>query len=629
MTTDIVLRRFDIERDLQLFHKVHSDSSSMYFYGMQEFERIEESRVLMTNYIDSESNQQSIHRVIADSITNEYIGEIGIFNLNSMHHRADAYCILLPEHRKKGVSDKASSLFYKEIFESMEINRIQAMVDSRNVNAIKSLHRLGFMYEGKLSQYEFYNDEYIDIEVFAFTRRRFYYIVPWISWHEYIIAGTSKTLIYEQRNHIYYLLSNEASLTWSKLSLNGFIVNIDISPLSALIEDGIIIYEGYKGPYADSEGQVEKFEKNPDAFYEEIKSEGYIFDAHWDITNRCNEKCIHCYNSNAHDGLRNTNINELSFDEAKNLVDNLVYLGVFRLVLSGGEVLLKDFFIPLCRYIREKNIQLIIYTNGMAFTEKLLNELVSLYPSIVCISVYGDSGKVHDKVTRVKGAYKKVLYALSYFKDHQIETCHKNTVLTINYHCWQETLLKGRQLSTMSMINCTIYPSMDNSKLSIYSLDESQLIEMAMSPSSPIYYKNDKRGACNIYKDPSDTPCYDTTNTIYINPSGEIGLCIAFPYVIASLRDNNIKDIKRNKNNSVFVENFEALKGVERLDNWRSLKISDLKNCGQFNYCEFCIDVCPGDAFLLTGDLLSAPENHCAIAKARYQAYLLNNDLLD
>ena len=68
-----------------------------------------------------------------------------------------------------------------------------------------------------------------------------------------------------------------------------------------------------------------------------------------------------------------------------------------------------------------------------------------------------------------------------------------------------------------------------------------------------------------------------------------------------------------------------SLKGCDRLDNWRSLKISDLKECGKHDYCEFCIDVCPGDAFLLTGDLLSAPENHCTIAKARHKAYLSIN----
>ncbi len=629
MITDIFLREFDVERDLYFFHKVHSDSSSMQFYGMHEFNELEQSRALMNSYIDSESNGQSIHRVIADSTSNEYIGEIGIFNINSHHHRADAYCILRPENRRKGISFKASAIFYKKIFESLNINRIQAMVDSRNVDAIKSLKGLGFTHEGKLEQYEFCDGEYIDIESFALIKERFYYIVPWISYHEYIVDGTSKTLIYEQRSHIFYLLSDEASAIWKALVTSGFATDIDLSPISVLIEDGVIIYGGAKKlSQSTSSSHVNKFHKSPETFYEEIKSEGYIYDAHWDITNKCNEKCLHCYNSNAHNGQRNFVTSELSFQEAKLLVDELEYLGVFRLALSGGEVLTKDYLIPLCRYIREKNIQLIIYTNGFAFTQELLHEIASLYPSTICFSVYGNDELSHETVTRVKGSYNKVLFALEYFKSRQIETCHKNTALTVNYHCWLDTLKKGREISDCSLINCTIYPSMDDRQLSVYSLDEHQLTQMALSQDSPIYYRNKRVGACNIFKEQGESPCYNITNNIYINPAGEVGLCIAYPYVIASLRDGNMKALKRYKRNPTFIEDFRGLSHTDILDNWRSMKISDLKECGNYDYCKHCIDVCPGDAYLLTGDLLKAPANHCVIAKARHRAHMLEDDQL-
>ena len=107
-------------------------------------------------------------------------------------------------------------------------------------------------------------------------------------------------------------------------------------------------------------------------FLNDIKREGYVFDAHWDITNKCNERCIHCYNINAHNNLRNVNVNELSFEEAKKLIDDLYFIGVFRIVLSGGEVLTKRFFFSLCMYIRQHNMQLIVYTNALAFNESSL-----------------------------------------------------------------------------------------------------------------------------------------------------------------------------------------------------------------------------------------------------------------
>ena len=170
---EIYLRKFDIDKDLPFFHKVHSDAKSMQFYGMNEFKTLEESRNLMNSYIESEFGNKSMHRVICDTDSGEYLGEIGLFNINTSHHRANAYCILMPETRKQGVSISASSLFYREVFAKLHLNRVQALVDSRNINASKSLVGIGFNYEGKLIEYEYFDGQYIDIEVFALTKKRF------------------------------------------------------------------------------------------------------------------------------------------------------------------------------------------------------------------------------------------------------------------------------------------------------------------------------------------------------------------------------------------------------------------------------------------------------------------------
>lgn len=170
----VSLRAFDVEKDLLPFNKVYSDSLSMEYYGMLPYTDLEQSRNLINNYIKSESANKSVHRVICRNGTNEYMGEIGIFNINTMHHRANAYCILSPEYRGKGISVDASALFYDEVFRTRQINRIQALVDNRNTNALKSLEGIGFSYEGVLSQYEFFEGKYIDIAVFALLKERFY-----------------------------------------------------------------------------------------------------------------------------------------------------------------------------------------------------------------------------------------------------------------------------------------------------------------------------------------------------------------------------------------------------------------------------------------------------------------------
>lgn len=173
MKRNIGLRKFDIDKDLHLFHRVHSDSLSMQYYGMSEFKELEESKKLIFNYIESECNNKSIHRVIYNIDSGEYIGEIGLFNISERHHRAETYCILLPEARKKGVLLYVSPLFYREVFAKLHLNRVQALVDSRNINAAKSFIGVGFNYEGRLIEYEYCNGEYIDIDLFSLTKRDF------------------------------------------------------------------------------------------------------------------------------------------------------------------------------------------------------------------------------------------------------------------------------------------------------------------------------------------------------------------------------------------------------------------------------------------------------------------------
>ena len=174
MDKRIILRQFDIEKDLLFFHKVHSDADSMRYYGMREFKSTDESRKLMMDYVESEQRNRSVHRVICDAQNLEYMGEIGLFNIHPVHHRAEAYYILLPEFRKRGICIEASILFFKEAFEQRNINRVQVLVDSRNHDAISSFSGIGFSFEGKLQQYECEDGVYIDIVILSLIKTRYY-----------------------------------------------------------------------------------------------------------------------------------------------------------------------------------------------------------------------------------------------------------------------------------------------------------------------------------------------------------------------------------------------------------------------------------------------------------------------
>lgn len=168
---NFILRDFDIEQDILQFHRVHSDPISMLYYGMEPLVSIDRSLALLNEYSLASQRGNMYRKVIADAATSEYVGEIGLFNINMQHHRAYSYCILLPEYRKKGISKYISKDFYNLIFSATTINRIQAYVDSRNKDAKMSLCGIGYKYEGRLHQYEYDKGEFIDIDVYALLRK--------------------------------------------------------------------------------------------------------------------------------------------------------------------------------------------------------------------------------------------------------------------------------------------------------------------------------------------------------------------------------------------------------------------------------------------------------------------------
>ena len=59
----------------------------------------------------------------------------------------------------------------------------------------------------------------------------------------------------------------------------------------------------------------------------------------WNMTRRCNLRCVHCYAQAKDEGFRG---NELSTDEGKGLIDDLSRFGSPVILFSGGEPLLRE-----------------------------------------------------------------------------------------------------------------------------------------------------------------------------------------------------------------------------------------------------------------------------------------------
>src|ERR1700716_2569007 len=78
----------------------------------------------------------------------------------------------------------------------------------------------------------------------------------------------------------------------------------------------------------------------------------------FDLTYRCNERCIHCY-------LDHDDHGEMTTAEVKHVLDQLAAAGTLFLTLSGGELLVRKDFFELLAYARSLAFDVKIKTNAI------------------------------------------------------------------------------------------------------------------------------------------------------------------------------------------------------------------------------------------------------------------------
>jgi 12,18-didecarboxysiroheme deacetylase len=124
----------------------------------------------------------------------------------------------------------------------------------------------------------------------------------------------------------------------------------------------------------------------------------------WNMTRRCNLKCVHCY---AH--AKNQRFDdELTTGEGKALIDDLAAFGSPVMLFSGGEPLMRPDLPELAAYAVSKGMRAVISTNGTLITRDVARNLKEIGLSYVGISLDGMED-IHDRFRAVKGCFQDAL----------------------------------------------------------------------------------------------------------------------------------------------------------------------------------------------------------------------------
>ncbi len=147
----------------------------------------------------------------------------------------------------------------------------------------------------------------------------------------------------------------------------------------------------------------------------------------WNITRRCNLKCVHCYAHAKDVSFKN----ELSTKEGKILLDDLAQFGVPVILFSGGEPTIRKDLPELAAYAVSKGMRAVISTNGTLISQKMARTLKDIGLSYVGISIDGME-EINDRFRGVKGAFNAALEGMKNCKDAGIKVGLRFTINKFN-----------------------------------------------------------------------------------------------------------------------------------------------------------------------------------------------------
>lgn len=143
----------------------------------------------------------------------------------------------------------------------------------------------------------------------------------------------------------------------------------------------------------------------------------------WNMTRRCNLKCVHCYAQAKDIEFEG----ELTTEEGKALIDDLASFGSPVILFSGGEPTLRKDLPELAAYSREKGMRAVISTNGTLIDRKMARQLKEVGLSYVGISFDGVR-ETNDRFRGFKGAFDAALAGLHYCQDEGIKVGLRFTI---------------------------------------------------------------------------------------------------------------------------------------------------------------------------------------------------------
>ena len=335
----------------------------------------------------------------------------------------------------------------------------------------------------------------------------------------------------------------------------------------------------------------------------------------WEITRRCNLRCVHCRSSSEMEAKGHP---DFPLEEAYRVLDDISGYAKPVIVLSGGEPLLRADVFDIAKYGTEKGLRMCLATNGALVTDEICGKIKASGIRIVSLSLDGSTEEVHDNFRNEKGAFKGIINAAGLFKKHGIEFIINSSFTKRNQEEIPRVYKLAKELGATAWYMFMIVPTgrgeeIMNELISVedyeeildwhYRMEKDEDNMLVRPTCAPHYYRfvlqKAKEEGTKLerrtlkFSTGGSKGCLAGQLICLIDVDGNVLPCSYFPRAAGNIRKQTFKDIWENSELFKDMRDFKKYKG----------------RCGS---CEF-VNVCGGcraRAYAMKGDYL-AEEPFC------------------
>jgi radical SAM protein with 4Fe4S-binding SPASM domain len=327
-----------------------------------------------------------------------------------------------------------------------------------------------------------------------------------------------------------------------------------------------------------------------------------------EVTRRCPLECQHCYN-NLPMGDQDARSREMTTEEHFRMLDELVEMGCFWLLYTGGEIFARKDFLEIYTYAKKKGFLITLFTNGTLINEKIADYLLEWPPFAIEITLYGRTKETYEALTMIPGSYDRCLRGIKLLRERGLPLKLKTVATSINKH----EVVAMRQFAEEELgvefkSDGQINPRIDCSQSPLavrLTPEEVVALDMHAPKQADEYRSLAKHGLespPNLTQIDTVYSCGGGMSSFAVNPYGEMSICISSQQDVFDVRKEGL-----------------ARAWEHSLSDVRARKRTRVTKCIECRIQSLC-GMCPANGELENGDRESPVVFLCHVAHLRAAA---------